>query len=152
MSCQRWVLVPCSVNLTGKRDNAGHEKTTVNITVIIKGCHMFSFVFWLFVILVISHFGFEGWIWVLIASVPDLRYFLLLVVSLRCQVWNQSKSKKYAKIRNWSNRTQIQPASKPKPKKSFFGVLAAHFQTSVYWRQNVFKSTISRLVERIKIY
>ena len=28
--------------------------------------------FWLFVILVISRFGFEGWIWVLIASVPDL--------------------------------------------------------------------------------
>ena len=26
----------------------------------------------LFVILFISHFGFEGWIWVLIASVPDL--------------------------------------------------------------------------------
>ena len=33
--------------------------------------HMFSFVFRLFVILVISHFGFEGWVWVLIASVPD---------------------------------------------------------------------------------
>ena len=32
----------------------------------------FFFVFCLFVILVISHFGFEGWIWVLIASVPDL--------------------------------------------------------------------------------
>ena len=29
--------------------------------------HMFSFV-----ILVISRFGFEGWIWVLVASVPDL--------------------------------------------------------------------------------
>ena len=28
-------------------------------------------VFLLFVILVISHFGFEGWIWFLIASVPD---------------------------------------------------------------------------------
>ena len=28
--------------------------------------------FWLFVILVISRFGFEGRIWVLIASVPDL--------------------------------------------------------------------------------
>ena len=26
---------PCSVNLTGKRENAGHEKATVNITVII---------------------------------------------------------------------------------------------------------------------
>ena len=31
-----------------------------------------NFVFLLFVILVISRFGFEGWIWVLIASVPDL--------------------------------------------------------------------------------
>ena len=32
------------------------------------------FVFWLFVILhvVISRFGFEGWIWVLIVSVPGL--------------------------------------------------------------------------------
>ena len=30
--------------------------------------HMFSFL----TILVISRFGFEGWIWVLIASVPDL--------------------------------------------------------------------------------
>ena len=29
------------------------------------------FVFLLFVILVISSFGFEGWIWVLLASVPD---------------------------------------------------------------------------------
>ena len=36
--------------------------------------HMFSLVFCLFVILVISRFGFgfEGLIWVLIASVPDL--------------------------------------------------------------------------------
>ena len=41
--------------------------------------HMFSFVFWLFVILVISRFGFKGWIWVLIASVPD-RCILLTVV------------------------------------------------------------------------
>ena len=31
-----------------------------------------SVVFRLFVILVISQFGFEGWSWVLIASVPDL--------------------------------------------------------------------------------
>ena len=30
------------------------------------------FVFLLYVILFISRFGFEGWIWVLIASVPDL--------------------------------------------------------------------------------
>ena len=30
------------------------------------------FVFWLFVILVMTRFGFEGWIWVLIASVIDL--------------------------------------------------------------------------------
>ena len=34
--------------------------------------NMFSFVFWLIVILVISRFGFEGWLWVLMASVPDL--------------------------------------------------------------------------------
>ena len=33
--------------------------------------HMFS-LYLLFVILVISRFGFEGWIWVLFASVPDL--------------------------------------------------------------------------------
>ena len=32
----------------------------------------------LFVILVISHFGFEGWVWVLIASVPGIYIFLLL--------------------------------------------------------------------------
>ena len=30
------------------------------------------FVFCLFVLLVISHSGFEGWLWVLIASVADL--------------------------------------------------------------------------------
>ena len=29
------ILVPRSVNLTGKRDNAGHEKTTVNKLAII---------------------------------------------------------------------------------------------------------------------
>ena len=34
--------------------------------------HNVLFVFLLFVILVISRFGFESWIWVLIASVPDL--------------------------------------------------------------------------------
>ena len=34
--------------------------------------HTFSFVFRLFVILVISRFGLLGWILVLIASVPDL--------------------------------------------------------------------------------
>ena len=33
--------------------------------------HIFSFVFWLFVILVISRFGFEDWILVLTASFPD---------------------------------------------------------------------------------
>ena len=33
--------------------------------------HMFSLYFD-FVLLVISRFGFEGWIWVPIASVPDL--------------------------------------------------------------------------------
>ena len=36
--------------------------------------HVFSFVFWLwlFVMLVIPRFGFGGWVWVLIASVQDL--------------------------------------------------------------------------------
>ena len=33
---------------------------------------MFSFAFLIFVILVISRFGFEGWIWVLIVSVSGL--------------------------------------------------------------------------------
>ena len=37
--------------------------------------HMFPLYFLLFVILIISRFGFEGWIWVLIASVPDLCIF-----------------------------------------------------------------------------
>ena len=42
--------------------------------------HMFSFVFsLLFVILVSSHFGFECWIRVLIASVPDLCILLTLM-------------------------------------------------------------------------
>ena len=35
-------------------------------------------VFRLFIVLVISRFGFEGWIWVLIASVPDLCILLFL--------------------------------------------------------------------------
>ena len=35
ISCHWWVWVPCSINLTGKRDNAGHKKTTVNESVII---------------------------------------------------------------------------------------------------------------------
>ena len=39
---------------------------------------MFSFVLGLFVILFISRFGFEGWIWVLIASVPGLCILLTL--------------------------------------------------------------------------
>ena len=30
------------------------------------------FVFWLFVILLISRFGFKGWVWIQVASVPDL--------------------------------------------------------------------------------
>ena len=34
--------------------------------------HLFSLYFELFVILVISRFGFEGWIWILMPSVPDL--------------------------------------------------------------------------------
>ena len=32
---------------------------------------LIRFVFWLFVINVIPRFDFEGWIWVLIASVPE---------------------------------------------------------------------------------
>ena len=40
---------------------------------------MLSFVFCLFVILVISHLGFEGWIWVLFASVPDLCILLTFI-------------------------------------------------------------------------
>ena len=35
MSCQRLVLVPCSVNLTGKWEYEGHENTIVNRTVIL---------------------------------------------------------------------------------------------------------------------
>ena len=43
--------------------------------------HMFSFVFCLFVILVVSHFGFGGWIWVLqIASVPGLCVLLTFIL------------------------------------------------------------------------
>ena len=34
--------------------------------------HMLSFVFCLFVILIVSRCGFEGWIWVLVAFVPGL--------------------------------------------------------------------------------
>ena len=43
---------------------------------------MFSvyFEYFLFVILVISRFGFEGWIWVLIASVPGI---CILVFTLK---------------------------------------------------------------------
>ena len=41
--------------------------------------NMFSYVFLLFVILVISHFGYEDWIWVLIATVPDLGTLLSFV-------------------------------------------------------------------------
>ena len=39
--------------------------------------HMFSFVFCLFV--VTSHFGIESWIWVLVASVPDLCTLLTFI-------------------------------------------------------------------------
>ena len=66
--------------------------------------HMFSFVFWLFVILVISHSGFEGWIRVLIASVPDLcilfTFFQVYTYGnihfLRsCNLWNKRTSPMY---------------------------------------------------------
>ena len=44
------------------------------------------FVFSLFVILVISSFGFESWIWILIASVPGLCILFTLLVygGIRC--------------------------------------------------------------------
>ena len=45
MSCQRCVLVPRCVNLTGKRDNAGHEKTTVNKLVSIHGSLCIVYIF-----------------------------------------------------------------------------------------------------------
>ena len=41
--------------------------------------NVFFFFFLLFVILVISRRGFEGWIWVLIASVPDLCILLVIL-------------------------------------------------------------------------
>ena len=46
---------------------------------------MFSLNFDYFVILVISRFGFEGWIWILIASVPGLciLFTFMLVYSFR---------------------------------------------------------------------
>ena len=50
--------------------------------------NMFSFVFYLFVILVISRFDFEGWIWVLIASVPD---FCILFTFINDNARNHSK-------------------------------------------------------------
>ena len=34
--------------------------------------HVFSLCFDYFVVLIISRFGFKDWVWVLIASVPDL--------------------------------------------------------------------------------
>ena len=56
-------------------------------------------VFWLCVILVISRFAFEGWIWILIASVPDLCiHFTFLMLALRAlfcflvRVWFHGKS------------------------------------------------------------
>ena len=38
------------------------------------------FVFFLFVISIISRFGFGGWIWVLIASVPDLCILFTFII------------------------------------------------------------------------
>ena len=50
---------------------------------------MFSlFFFLLFVIFVISRFGIEGWVWVLIASVPDLCIFLAFATVREKKVWN----------------------------------------------------------------
>ena len=42
---------------------------------------IFSVVFGLFVILVFSQFGTEGWIWVLLASVPDRCILLSILIS-----------------------------------------------------------------------
>ena len=44
--------------------------------------HMVSLYFD-YLILVISRFGFEGWIWVLIASVPDLCILFTFMLSLK---------------------------------------------------------------------
>ena len=54
---------------------------------------MFSFVFCVFVILVVSEFGFEGWIWVLIDSVPDL--CILLTFTLAFNEHNQTSWKEF---------------------------------------------------------
>ena len=43
--------------------------------------HKFSFVFLLFVILFTFCFGFEGWIWVSIVSVPDLCIHLTYIMA-----------------------------------------------------------------------
>ena len=48
--------------------------------------HMFSFVFRLFVILVIFRFGFEGWIWVLIALDPDFCILLTFCIDYDSQM------------------------------------------------------------------
>ena len=55
------------------------------------GLSYLIFVFCLFVILVISRFGFEGYIWVLIASVPRHAYFLL-VICLLCRLSQMPES------------------------------------------------------------
>ena len=56
-----------------------------------KNCSLgrpyFLFVFCLFVILVISYFGFEGGIWVLIAQFLDISYLLPLCFRVRCNTF-----------------------------------------------------------------
>ena len=53
--------------------------------------YVFSFVCWLFVVLVISCLGFEGWFWALIASVPDFCILLSLILkSMFCHNVNEN--------------------------------------------------------------
>ena len=69
---------------------------------------VFSFVFWLFVVLVVSRFGFGGWVWVLIASVPD-----------RCTRLTQTPKREITKNTNSQNtkRTCDQSTKQLFPKK-----------------------------------
>ena len=71
-----WCNVKCLVHLNGYRHPEGWQclqfvYSIGRAKVVYSADHMFSLYFD-FLILVISHFCFEGWIWVPIASVPDL--------------------------------------------------------------------------------
>ena len=52
--------------------------------------HMFSL--YCELVLVISRFGFEGWIWVLIASVPDLCIHFIFTITSYGENNNRNKS------------------------------------------------------------